>query len=82
MERLCSPLCDRMGQCNIKAKEGMLITTMIMGQAGPPRNLRQVFIHLKGWRQEWRAGGGFAPDMDIFLSFFQTQRMGFEFLKG
>lgn len=48
MERLWSPLCDSMGQCNIKAKEGMLITTMIMGQAGPPRNLPQVFIHLKG----------------------------------
>lgn len=43
-----SLLCDSMEQCNVKAKEGMLITTMIMGQVGLPRNLPPVFIHFKG----------------------------------
>ena len=38
-----SLLCDSMEQCNVKAKEGMLITTMIL-----PRNLPPVFIHFKG----------------------------------
>lgn len=37
-----------MEQCNVKAKEDMLITTMIMGQAELPRNLPQVFIQFKG----------------------------------
>ena len=37
-----------MEQCNVKAKEGMLITTMIMGQVGLPRNLPPVYIHFKG----------------------------------
>ena len=32
-----------MEQCNVKAKEGMLITTMIL-----PRKLPPVFIHFKG----------------------------------
>lgn len=74
--------CDSMEQCNVKAREGMLITTMIMGQGGCPGTFLGCLYISRGRRQEWRAGGGFAPDMDIFLSFCQTQRIESEFLKG
>lgn len=76
-----SLLCDSMEQCNVKAREGMLITTMIMGQ-GLPRNLPWVFIHFKGGRQEWRTGEALLLIWTFSWLLLPTQRMESEFLKG